>query len=140
MAKIQDGSTVRFHYTLKVDGTVVDSSGENEPFEYVHGQKRIVPGLEQKLEGLEVGDKRIVTIPPEDGYGHPDPDLMHQVERAAFENSETLSVGDYVNGETPQGQFQARVAAIDDEHVTLDLNHPFAGHTLEFDVEIVEIQ
>ena len=111
MAKIQDGSTVRFHYTLKVDGHVVDSSGENEPFEYVHGEKRIVPGLEQQLEGLEVGDKRSVTIPPEDGYGDPDPDLMHQVERAAFENSDQLNVGDFVNGETPQGQFQARVAA-----------------------------
>jgi FKBP-type peptidyl-prolyl cis-trans isomerase SlyD len=136
---IKYGSKVRFHYTLKVEGQVADSSQGGEPFQYVHGTNGIVPGLESQLDGLEVGDKRDIVVQPEDGYGSPDPAAMQQVPKSAFGDISQMNVGDLVNGETPQGPFQARVHAIEDEHVTLDLNHPLAGKTLDFQVEIVEI-
>jgi FKBP-type peptidyl-prolyl cis-trans isomerase SlyD len=136
---IKDGSKVSFHYTLKVDGQVADSSDGREPFQYVHGEKGIVPGLESELEGLEVGDKRDIVVQPEDGYGPADPNALQRVPKSAFGDIGSMNVGDLVNGETPQGSFQARVHEITDDHVTLDLNHPLAGRTLEFQVEIMEV-
>jgi FKBP-type peptidyl-prolyl cis-trans isomerase SlyD len=140
VASIKNGSEVTFHYTLKVEGQVVDSSAGRDPLRYTHGSGHIVTGLESNLEGLEAGDKRDVVVQPEDGYGLPNPDAVQKVPRSAFSSTDGLNVGDVVNGESPQGQFQARVDAIDEDHVTLDLNHPLAGKTLDFQIEIVEVQ
>jgi FKBP-type peptidyl-prolyl cis-trans isomerase SlyD len=137
---IKNGSRIRFHYTLKVEGQVMDSSDGGDPFDYVQGSNGIVPGLESQLDGLKVGDKKNIVVQPSDGYGVSDPGALQKVPKAAFNHPENLKVGDFVNGETAEGSFQARVDAIDDEHITLDLNHPLADKTLDFQIEIVEIQ
>lgn len=137
--QIQDGSTVEIHYTLVVENEVVDSSAGKEPLKYVQGSGEIIPGLEEELTGLAAGDKKEVLVEPEKGYGPSDPEAVRQLPRDAFQNPETLEVGALVGGTVKGQQFQARIASIDDESVTIDLNHPLAGKTLNFAVEVVHV-
>lgn len=136
---IQNGSHVTFHYTLTVDGEVIDSSAGREPLSYVHGQGQIIPGLEEQLAGLESGQKVSVTVEPEKAYGPSHPEAIQQVPRAAFRDPDQLRPGDMVSGQMQGQQFQARVTEVGQEFITLDLNHPLAGKTLHFDVEILEV-
>lgn len=137
---IEKGSQVKLHYTLTVDDQVVDSSFDRDPIAYVHGQGQIVPGLEEQLEGLEAGDKKVTSeIPPEKGYGPRRPDALQKVAKTAFEDPTQLAQGNLVSGQVQGRPFQARVAEVSAESVTLDMNHPLAGKTLQFEVEIVEV-
>jgi FKBP-type peptidyl-prolyl cis-trans isomerase SlyD len=137
---IKEGSTVRIHYTLVVDGETVDSSEGREPLTYVHGAQQVLQALEERLTGLEEGDTISVELLPENGYGNWDPSAVQSVSKEAFREPDKLDVGAMVEGETSAGTpFQATVAEIDEETVTLDLNHPLAGKTLQFDVEVVEV-
>lgn len=137
---IENGSQVKMNYTLTVDGEVIDSSKDGEPLAYTQGGGQLIPGLEEQLLGLKVGDTKSCTLPPEKGYGPVDPNAQRSFPRTAFQNSDTLKVGDTVSGQVQGRPFAAKVTAIDEEQVTLDLNHPLAGKTLNFDVEIVDIQ
>ncbi len=136
---IKDGSTVTFHYSLKIDDELIDSSDGKEPFSYTHGEGEIVPGLENRLFGRRAGEKLEVTVSPEDGYGVHRPEAIRQVPREAFAEMDDLKVGDYVRGQMEDMEFAALVSAIDPESVTLDMNHPLAGKTLHFLIEVVEV-
>lgn len=137
---IAQGSKVKIHYTLTVDDEVIDSSEGHEPLEYVHGTGEIVPGLENALAGLRAGDKRVVVVAPEQGYGEANPDAVQEIELEAFEDDEGLEVGAIISVETDDGHsFDAIVAEISESTVTLDLNHPLAGKTLHFDVVVVAV-
>jgi FKBP-type peptidyl-prolyl cis-trans isomerase SlyD len=136
---IADGSRVKIHYTLKVDDEVVDTSSGNEPLDYIHGQGQIIPGLEEHLIGLAVGDRKEVTVAPEKGYGTHDPQGVHEVPISAFQSAENLKVGDIVSGRAEDRSFQARVIAIGNENITIDMNHPLAGKTLHFAIEVMAI-
>ena len=136
---IAAGSKVSIHYTLTVDGAVVDSSSGKEPLEYVQGEGMLVPGIEAGLTGAAAGEKRRVVVAPAEGYGEAQPELIIKAPRQALEHLPDLAVGAVVSGESPDGPFRAIVRAIADEDVTLDLNHPLAGKTLEFDVEVVSV-
>jgi len=138
--EIQDGSTVKFNYVLTVDGAVVDSSGTRGPMSYVQGGTDIIKGLQQQMLGLHVGDKKAITVAPDDGYGPVHPEAMRNVPRMAFNDATGLKVGDMVRGNGGNGQqFAARVAEITADSIKLDMNHPLAGKTLHFDVTVVEI-
>lgn len=137
---IKEGSNVSFHYTLSVEGVELESSREKKPLTYVQGDGQIIPGLEEALEGMEKGDKKDIRIPPEKGYGLEDPDAMQKVPKSAFDDSADMKVGDRVIGQVGGSEFEAKIAAMDDEGITLNLNHPLAGKTLDFSVEIVEVQ
>lgn len=137
---IKNGSSVSINYTLKVDGNVVDSSEGREPLTYVQGSSQIIPGLEKEMEGLKIGDKKSVTVSPESGYGVRDERLIHRVPAASFKDGGTLKVGDVVNGKVQGETFQAQVTAVSPNEITLDLNHPLAGKTLNFDVEVVAVK
>lgn len=136
---IKDKSTVKFHYTLTVDGEKVDSSRGREPLTYVHGEGQIVPGLERELEGLTPGDSKTVEVAPDDGYGPHRAEGMHEVPKEAFSDASELKPGDRVSGQAQGQAFEARVTAVGEDTISLDLNHPLAGKTLEFEVEIVEV-
>lgn len=136
---IQNGSQVQIHYTLKVDDKVVDSSQGREPLAYVHGRKQIISGLEDQLEGLKAGDKKHVTVAPDRGYGTRNPDAVRKVPRSAFKRPDEVKVGDRVSGQSGENRFQAQVTEIASDQITLDLNHPLAGKTLHFDVEVVNV-
>jgi FKBP-type peptidyl-prolyl cis-trans isomerase 2 len=136
---IKKGSTVKIHYTLSVDGVILDSSPEGDPLSYVQGAGQIIPGLEEQLEGLKAGDKKEVMVSPDKGYGPTDPNALQKVPLAAFDNAQTLKIGDIVSGQLGEQAFNAIVAQISPEEITLDFNHPLAGKTLRFAVEVVEV-
>ncbi|MBI4051673.1 MAG: peptidylprolyl isomerase [Elusimicrobia bacterium] len=137
---IESGSTVKIHYTLTVDGSILDTSSGKEPLVYVQGAGQIIPGLEEQLKGMHTGDKAKVTISPEKGYGSIDPKAFQKVPKKAFGNQKELRVGSVVRGQQGGQQFQAVVSAVGDQDITLNLNHPLAGKTLDFEVEVVDIQ
>lgn len=137
---IKSGSTVSMNYTLKVDGKVVDSSEGREPLTYVQGSGQIIPGLEEQLEGMKKGDKKQATVSPDKGYGISDPQAVQKVPRTAFQDIDKMKVGDVVSGRVNDQEFQAMITDINDKEVTIDLNHPLAGKTLNFDVEITDVK
>ena len=137
---IVSGAKVRIHYTLRVEGEIVDSSTGREPLEYSQGQGMLVPGVEAGLEGAAPGDKRKLAIPPKEGYGESDPEMIITAPRAAFAQLPDLKVGATVRASGPDGEFRAIVKEVADTEVKLDLNHPLAGKTLEFDIEVVAVE
>ncbi|MBI4249214.1 MAG: peptidylprolyl isomerase [Elusimicrobia bacterium] len=138
--QIRTGSAVKIHYTLTVDGAVVDSSSGKEPLAFVQGAGQIIPGLEEKLLGLSAGDKRSVVVTPEKGYGVRDSKAVQKVPKKALRDSEKIKIGDVLQGQQGDQPFRASVVEIGSQDVTLDFNHPLAGKTLNFDVEVMDVQ
>ena len=136
---IKEGSKVKFDYTLTVDGKVEDTSAGRGPLEYTHGAGHIVPGLENELTGMKVGDKKTVEVSPEEGYGKVLEEAIRRVPKEAIGEADQLKVGDMVRASNADHYFLAVVKEITDKEVVLDFNHPLAGKTLKFDVEIKEI-
>lgn len=137
---IEDGSTVRIEYTLKDGaGAVLDSTREREPLRYTHGQQQILPGLEKELKGLQAGQEKKVTLPPEEAYGAVDPSAQTEVPKNMLPEG-TLVVGTRLLARNPAGQSrQVTVKEIKESSVVLDLNHPLAGKTLVFELKVVEV-
>ncbi|MBL4755752.1 MAG: peptidylprolyl isomerase [Flavobacteriales bacterium] len=139
--EIQDNRVVQMHYTLKDDGgSVIDTSDGKDPLTYMHAEGSIIPGLFRAITGKKVGEKVSVVVKPDEGYGHQDDNMIQQVPRDAFKGMEDLAVGVKVQAETEQGIQVATVTDVKETEVTIDLNHPLAGVTLHFDVEIVDIR
>jgi FKBP-type peptidyl-prolyl cis-trans isomerase SlyD len=139
-ATIQDNMAVEMDYTLTVDGEVVDSSDGRGPFRYVHGKGQIVPGLERQLAGLSVGDSRQITVTPEEGYGAVDAEAFMEIPRTQMPPDAEPTIGQMLRGTDSNGQsFRATIHEIHDDTVTLDLNHPLAGKTLQFTVKVLTI-
>ena len=121
------------------DGEILDQS-DTEPLAYLHGHGQIIPGLEKSLEGKAVGEKLTVTVSPDEGYGEYSEDLVVTVEKSQLDGIPNIAVGMEVQGESPEGMGIFTIVAINDSEVTLDGNHPLAGETLNFDVEIVALR
>jgi FKBP-type peptidyl-prolyl cis-trans isomerase SlyD len=140
--RIGEKTVVRLDYTLKnASGEIIDTSDGAEPLTYLHGFSQIVPGLERELEGLEAGQSKDVVVQPEDGYGVPDPEGVFGVPRTAFPPEAKLSVGDSFIGEDDEGQaLPVRVVELRDDVVVVDANHPLAGETLFFHVDVREVR
>ncbi len=138
---IQQNSVVTFHYRLTTDENefIEDSTG-GEPLVYLHGYGNLISGMEKALEGKSVNESFSVTIPPEDAYGENLDDLVQIVPIDAFEGVDELAVGLRFTATTDQGDVPVVIRAITEEKVTVDGNHPLAGKTLNFSVEIKEIR
>ncbi len=135
-------SVVSIHYTLKDDdGEIMDSSEGREPLAYLHGANNLIPGLEQELQGKTAGAKFQATIEPKDAYGEINANLKQTVSMQMFQGVDEIQPGMsfIAQGEGGQ-QRQVRVVEIDGDDVTIDANHPMAGQTLHFDVEVVEVR
>jgi FKBP-type peptidyl-prolyl cis-trans isomerase 2 len=140
MPRIISGATVTIHYSLTIDGTVWDSTEGTLPVTYVQGRGQLIPGLEEKLEGYREGEKTRVVVPPEKAYGTYQPENIHEIERSVFTNPDEVTVGMTVEGRSRLGApFRAKVLEVKDDGFVVDLNHPFAGKYLEFEVEVVSI-
>lgn len=137
---IPSGATVRIHYTLTVGGRLVDSSAGGEPLSYIQGMGQIVPGLEEEVGDMGPGQKKTVSVGPDKGYGDVDPRAFVRVPKSSFRDLQGLEVGIMVRGRKEDQEFSALVTEIGDEDVTLDLNHPLAGKTLDFEIEVVEVK
>ena len=139
--QIADQTVVSLHYTLTDDqGTVIDSSAGREPLTYLHGVGQIVPGLEKEMAGRTVGDQFKVDVAPEEGYGVRHAELEQQVPREAFQGVEDIQPGMQFQGRGPQGVINVTVTKIEDGVVHIDGNHPLAGQTLHFDVQVTEVR
>lgn len=140
-ATVESGKRISIEYTVKLDdGTEAHSNVGAPPLVYEQGANQIFPKLEQALAGLSVNDTKQVTIAPKDGYGELDPGNVKEV--AIEEIPEAARQVDAVLvGVDPQGNpVPVRVQKVEEKTVTLDLNHPLAGRTLDFDVKILKIE
>ena len=141
MSQAAAGDTVRIHYTGKLDdGTQFDSSAGREPLEFALGAGQVVPGFDKAVTGMNVGESKSVRIPPEDAYGPRHEQLVHEVPKSALPEDIDPSVGMALQARGSDGQtVQLAVTAVAAESITVDANHPLAGHALNFDIELVEI-
>ena len=138
---IADDTVVSFHYKLSdAEGTINESSEGNPPVVYLHGRNAIVPGLETQLKGKKSGDKFTATVPPEQGYGLRNEEAVQRVPLKHLATRGPLQAGQLVVVNTREGGRQARVLKVGHFNVDLDLNHPLAGKTLTFDIEIVDVR
>ncbi len=139
--RIGPDKQVTLHFALNLEnGDVVDSTFDKKPATFKVGDGNLLPGFEAALFGLKAGDKRTLQVEPEHGFGQPNPQNVQVMPRSQFEGME-LSEGllvifnDAANTELP-----GVVKAFDDSQVTIDFNHPLAGKTLSFQVEIIEVK
>lgn len=139
---IAANSVVQIQYTLKDDaGKTIDSSQGGEPLTYLHGHGNLIPGMERELAGKKKGDKLQIVIAPADGYGEYDEKLVQHIPRTAIEGESELTEGMQVHAQSDDGGvLTLTITQLDKETATLDGNHPLAGKTLHFDVEIVAVR
>ena len=137
----KSGDTVRIHYTgTLTDGTTFDSSLGRDPLEFTLGQAQVIPGLEKAIEGMAVGDTKLVEIPQDQAYGPRNPEALQTVDRAMVPDHIPTEPGTRLEVQTADGQrMPVVVSDVNEQTLTLDANHPLAGQDLTFDVELVEI-
>lgn len=140
---VSNDQVVSLAYELRLEnGEVFDKSEEQAPLEFVQGRGQIIPGLENALYGMEIGEEKEVVVSPEEGYGEYDEDELDVVPRQAFPDHLELSKGmglrlrDKNTGEV----YVAYVSDLDEEKAVLDYNHPLAGETLHFQIRVVDLR
>lgn len=142
MRKAIKGRTVNVHYVGTLDdGTEFDSSrsrGETISFEVGGGQ--MIRGFDAATEGMTVGQTKSIKLSPTDAYGDVNPEAFQTVPNNAFPEDFVPETGAMVHGQTPEGQnFSARIHELQENTVTLDFNHPMAGKSLNFEIELVSV-
>ena len=132
---------VTIQYTLTDDsGTVLDQAGAEQPLVYLHGAGNIIPGLEKALTDKQSGDQLDVTIAPEDAYGERVESMVQTVPRNMFQGIDSIEPGMRFQAEGNTGPVLVSVTKVEDDQVTIDGNHPLAGETLTFAVEIADVR
>ena len=141
MTQTKSGDKIRVHYTGKFkDGTVFDSSRERDPLEFTIGAGQLIKGFDNAVRGMEVGETKTVDISPEEAYGKKAKSLIVEVKKAEFPEGITPEVGQQLQTQDSDGRpVNMLVTKIEGDNVTLDANHPLAGKTLTFDIELLEI-
>ena len=145
--RIAKGCRVVLRYELlDREGELLESSEESEPMEYVHGAEEIAPAIERALSGKQAGDKVKVTLPPEEAFGAIDPELIVSVPRSEIPAELPLTVGEYLPVELEDApedladeEVEFRIVEVGEEEVLLDANHPLAGETVTFALEVVSV-
>ncbi len=138
--QIADNTVAELNYKLTIDGELVDESHEGHPLAYIHGNGNLIPGMENALTGKSAGDKFSLTLEPKDAYGEYDDALFAKVDRNELSGIDNLEVGLQLEAQFPEGTQVATVKAIDGDEVTIDGNHPLAGETLNFEIEVVGVR
>jgi peptidylprolyl isomerase len=141
MSKAKTGDKVKIHYTGYVkDGSVFDSTVNEDPVVFTIGEGIEVPGVEKALIGMEKGDVKSVQVPPEDAYGERKSNLVTVVDREKLSGNIDLELGMKLKARTSAGIMKdVTVCDITDTSITVDANHPLAGKELTFEVVLLEI-
>ena len=141
MQKVENGKFVSVHYTGTLEnGEQFDSSQGRQPLEFQVGAGQMIEGFENAVKDMALNEKKTITLRPEEAYGPRDESRTHDIPKAQIPQDIDPQVGQTLALTTPQGQqIPARIAAVDEQNVTFDLNHPLAGETLIFDIEVVAI-
>jgi peptidylprolyl isomerase len=141
MTQAKSGDTVKIHYTGRLqDGTVFDSSNDREPLQFNIGSGQVIPGFEEAVTGMKIGEKKTALIPFDKAYGKRDPSMVMVVDRKHVPAEIDPEVGQRLQIGSPSGELIAvTVIEVNVENITLDANPPLAGEDLTFDLELVEI-
>lgn len=141
MSTAGQGDTVTVEYTGKLDdGTVFDTSEDRGPISFTIGDEEVIPGFQQAVVGMEAGETKSATLPPEEAYGPRSEERVFSVERSELPDDLDPDVGDRLEVQSRDGQsFPAVVAEVEESNVTIDANHPLAGEELTFEIELKEI-
>ena len=141
MAQAKDGATVKVHYKGSLsDGTVFDSSEDREPLEFQIGSQQIIPGFENNVKGMEVGETKTFTVSPEEAYGDRNEQMLVDVEREQLPPEIEPEEGMMLQVRGQDGSVSnVVVSEVSDDKVTLDANHPLAGKDLTFEVKLEDI-
>jgi FKBP-type peptidyl-prolyl cis-trans isomerase SlyD len=138
--QIAEKKAVTIKYTLRdEEGAVLDTTDGRDPLTYLHGAGNLVPGVEEALEGKSPGEEIKVTVPPEKAYGKREDGNVRNVPLRKLPSGK-IQPGSQVQLNTNHGPILAVVQAIKGDYATIDLNHPLAGKTLRFEMEVVEVR
>jgi len=141
MQQVKHGDTIQVHYHGKLnDGATFDSSEGRNPLEFEVGSGMVIPGFDAGVTGMTIGEKKTIVIPAEEAYGPRMEDMIMEFPKAQFPPDMVPEVGMQLNMSNGSGQqFPVRIVEVKEEVVVLDANHPLAGETLNFDLELVAI-
>lgn len=142
LARVGEGTTITLHFTLSLDdGTQVDTTREKKPAEFEFGDGNLPPGFEQPLKGMSAGETGSFAITPEHAFGQYNEQNVQLLTRDAFDPSIELEPGTVVSFSDPAGgELPGVIKSVEGEQVEVDFNHPLAGKTLTFDVEILAVK
>ena len=137
-----DGNTVKVHYTGTLeDGTIFDTSVEREPLEFTLGEGQLIPGFEEAVRGMQIGQSKTVTIPAEEAYGPHLDDLVLVIERDQLPENLDPAVGQQLQMQQTDGRTTVVIVTdVSETTITIDANHSLAGKDLTFEIELVEIK
>jgi len=139
--RIGQNTEVTLHFALHLeDGNTVDSTFDKAPATFKVGDGNLLPGFENALFGLKAGDKRDLTVPPENAFGQPNPQNMQVMPRNQFEGMELAEGLLVIFNDAANAELPGIVKAFDDQQVTVDFNHPLSGKTLRFEVQIIDVR
>lgn len=141
MPQAKQGDTVKIHYTGKLeDETVFDSSINREPLQFIVGEGKIIPGVEQSVIGMKPGESKTVKVSPDQAYGPHRPELVEEIEREKLPDYLKIESGKMLQIKQPSGQtISVQITNVTESKVTFDANHPLAGKDLIFDIQLLEI-
>jgi peptidylprolyl isomerase/FKBP-type peptidyl-prolyl cis-trans isomerase SlpA len=141
VAQAKEGDEVQVHYTGKLeDGTVFDTSQDGEPLSFTIGENRVIPGFESAVVGMEPGDSKTTEIEPDQAYGEHRDDMVMELDRDQIPEDVEPDVGQQLQLRLENGQtVPVLITALGEETVTIDANHPLAGRTLIFEIELVDV-
>lgn len=138
---VVEGKSVKVHYTLKVGGKVVDSSIGREPIQFKAGSHQMIPGFEKAIIGMKAGQKKSFKLSPEQGYGLEDPKAIKSVPKKQIPPDIKPKAGMILDTQGKNGQrVPVKVVEVKKDAVVINYNHPLAGKTLSFDVEVLEVK
>lgn len=138
---VQDNLVISLDYELIVEDESLENSADGEPIQFIQGIGQIIPGLENALYDMKVGDQKTIVIQPEDGYGDYDPESLQYVKKEEFSEEVPLDVGTFLDLRDDEDEIlSAQIIEADEETVTLDFNHPLAGKTLTFHITVRDIR
>lgn len=142
MQKVETGNTVKVHYTGKLeDGQVFDTSADREPLEFQIGKGQMIPGFEVGIMGMELKEKKTISIPSEQAYGPIKDELFFDIKKEQLPEGLEPKVGmELVSKHQDGSEAIVKVSELKDDLVTIDANHPLAGKDLVFDIEVVGIE
>ena len=136
MTIVSHGDTVQLHYTsYAADGCVIETSGQREPLEFVAGGAEVIVGVSRAVIGMQVGERRRIAVPPEQAFGYRDPRLQQQAPRLGL--LEKIDEGDQLTVTVAGRELDVWVRTTTADEITLDSNHPLAGESLVFEIEVV---
>jgi len=146
MSQTKHGDTVKIHYTGKLeDGSVFDTSIDSDPLQFTIGENQVIQGFEKGVTGMEINESKTITIPPDEAYGPHHEEMVFNIPVAQFPPDIEPKIGQQLQLSQENGQTMIAVVTqlsesnVTESNVTIDVNHPLAGETLIFDIQLIEI-